>query len=39
MEMLEKIKFYKDMIKDLYITNKDFIVVILCGLLLISWIL
>jgi len=37
--MLEKIKFYKDMIKDLYTTNKNLIVVILCGLLVISWML
>ena len=35
----EKIKFYKDMIKDLYVTNKDLIVVVLCGLLVISWML
>ena len=31
--------FYKDMIKDLYVTNKDLIVVVLCGLLVISWML
>ena len=37
--MLEKIKFYKDMIKDVYVTNKALIVVVLCGLLVISWML
>jgi hypothetical protein len=37
--MLEKIKFYKDMIKDLYVNNKDLIVIVLCGLLVISWML
>ena len=37
--MLEKIKFYKDMIKDLYTTNKDLIVVVLWGLLVLSWML
>ena len=39
MEMLEKIKMYKDMIKDLYVTNKDLIVIVLWGLLVISWML
>ena len=39
MEMLEKIKFYKEMIKDLYVTNKDLIVIVLCGLLVMSWML
>ncbi len=39
MEMLEKILMYKEMIKDLYVNNKDPIIVALCIILALSWIL
>ena len=35
--MLDKIKEKIDLIKNLYSENKDYIVVVLCGLLLMSW--
>jgi len=38
MEMLDKIKFHIENIKNLYKTNKDFIVLVLCTLLMLCWI-
>ena len=39
MEMLDKVKEKIELIHNLYIDNKDYIVVVLCGLLVISWML
>jgi len=38
MEMLDKIKEKIELIKSLYIDNKDYIVVVLCVLLSLCWI-
>ena len=38
MEMLDKVKEKIELIKNLYIDNKDYIVIVLCVLLSLCWI-